>query len=302
MTNWFPGHMHKGVLQIQHALRDVDCVVEVHDARIPFSGRNPRFRDIISMRPHVLVLNKTDLAEIVRNRSELLNKLQSQGVENVLFTNCTKGQQKSISEELIPMVSRAIESRPRHHRQNVESYNLMVIGVPNVGKSAFINAVRRSHTTLKKNAVRVGALAGVTRAVHNKIRVGFDPDMFLIDTPGILPPAVPDMETGMRLALCACLPDRIIGEEYIVDYLLYWFNKHQELSYVLKFEMEEPVDNVYEFLTHVSIKYNMTIKKKSAETGKYELRPDFSRAADFVLKLFRSGDFGKLMIDKDKFY
>ncbi|XP_033762208.1 LOW QUALITY PROTEIN: mitochondrial ribosome-associated GTPase 1-like [Pecten maximus] len=299
MVRWFPGHMQKGVLQVQHMLKNIDCVVELHDARIPFSGRNPRFNDIISLRPHVLVYNKKDLCDL-REKHLILSKLKSEGVDQVMFTQSTVSTKNSfMSKELFSMVTNAIEARPRYHRAELNEFNLLVLGVPNIGKSTFLNYLRRLNTTHHKKAALVGAKAGVTKSVGHRVRVNFDPPIFLIDTPGILTPTVPNIHVGMKLALCGCMPDHYVGEEYIVDYMLYWMNKQQKFGYVKYFELDGPIDDVLPFLKHVALKNKLIKKIKSAETRQFVHIPDFSGAANIVLKSFRKGDLGKFMLDDD---
>lgn len=297
MVRWFPGHMQKGVLQVQYQLKNIDCVIEIHDARIPFSGRNPRFNDIISLRPHILVYNKMDLADL-KKKNLILSKLKSEGID-VLFTQCTSDRDHVLGNEVIPTAIDAIKSRPRYHREEVNEFNLLVLGVPNIGKSTFLNSMRRINTTLVKKAAVVGAKAGVTKVIGNKVRVCHEPSVFLIDTPGILTPSVPDIETGMKLALCGCMPDHFVGEEYIVDYMLYWLNKKQKFRYVKHFGLEGPMDDVMHFLKHVALKHKLVNKIKSAETKQYVYFPDFSGAAKIVINSFRKGELGKYMLDDD---
>ncbi|XP_021359004.1 mitochondrial ribosome-associated GTPase 1-like [Mizuhopecten yessoensis] len=299
MVKWFPGHMQKGVLKVQHMLKNIDCVIEVHDARIPFSGRNPRFNDIISLRPHILVYNKMDLCNL-KKKHLILSKLKSEGVDNVMFTQSTVSTKNTaMSRDLFSLVTKAIEARSRYHRAEINEFNLLVLGVPNIGKSTFLNYLRRLNTTHHKKAASVGAIAGVTRSVGNKVRVNFDPPIFLTDSPGILTPTVPNIHVGMKLALCGCMPDHYVGEEYIVDYMLYWMNKQQQFDYVKYFELKEPIDDVMPFLKHVALKNKMIKKIKSTETRQYVHIPDFSAAANIVIKSFRSGKLGKFMLDDD---
>lgn len=300
LMRWFPGHMNKAMNQMQSRFKDTDCIIEIHDARIPISGRNPRFNDIIALRPHVLLLNKFDLCD-GSLKGKIVDKLQMMGVEKILFTNCLKFKSREIQTEIIPAVIDAVNARPRYNRKDALDYNLMVIGVPNTGKSTFINAVRRMHTTKKKKATRVGAIAGITRSVNSGIRVHFDPEIFLVDTPGILTPTIPNIESGMRLSLCGCLPDHLVGEQYIVDYMLFWLNKHNFFSYVDVFELTEPTDNVLSFLSHVAKKEKMVkkIRDINSRHHHYVYKPDFNHAAQHVLKKFRTGELGSFTLDCD---
>ncbi|KAK3101204.1 hypothetical protein FSP39_001734 [Pinctada imbricata] len=288
--------MQRGWAQIATTLRNIDCIVEVHDARIPFSGRNPKFRDLLQVKPHILILNKADLADLGTKR-HIEEKLKEQGVEKTLFSNCHQQHSKFISKQVIPSIMELIDSRPRYNRSEVNQYEIMVIGVPNVGKSTFINLMKRTHTTSNKKPLSVGAVAGVTRGVSGKVRVSFEPEIFLVDTPGILMPNVDDVETGMKLALCRCLPDHLVGEEFIVDYMLYWMNKHQRFKYVKYFRIEEPTENVFGFLSQIAKKERFIKKIRIPGKNEYTLKPDFLRAAALVLNAFRTGELGQFMLD-----
>ena len=236
--------MHKGLEKMQARLKDIDCVIEIHDARIPFSGRDMQFRTFIQLRPHILLLNKADLADRDKLHDlKIVEKLQDQGVDTVFFTDLRQFEKSNVlKKKILPMVRELTDSRPRYNREGQNEYSAMVIGVPNVGKSTFINAVRWAHTKKKGRAVSVGDKAGVTRSVSNRIKVDNNPPVYIVDTPGILTPQVPDIENGMRLALCSCVPDHLVGEENLVDYLLYWLNKRENFSYVSVFGLDEPVD------------------------------------------------------------
>ncbi|XP_031696463.1 mitochondrial ribosome-associated GTPase 1 [Anarrhichthys ocellatus] len=235
VAHWFPGHMAKGLKQMRASLKSVDCIIEIHDARIPFSGRNPAFQETLDVRPHLLILNKMDLADL-SNQQRILKKLEKKGVTNVLFTDCLKQRDDNI-KKLVPMVVEIIESKPRFNRDENTNYCLMVIGVPNVGKSSLINSLRR--TNLKKGrASRVGGEPGITKAVLTRIQVCQRPVMHLLDTPGVLPPKIESVETGMKLALCGTILDHLVGEDIIADYLLYSLNRLGMFRYdLLNFHM-----------------------------------------------------------------
>ncbi|KAK1886236.1 Mitochondrial ribosome-associated GTPase 1 [Dissostichus eleginoides] len=102
VAHWFPGHMAKGLKQMRANLKSVDCIIEIHDARIPFSGRNPAFQETLDVKPHVLILNKMDLADVSKEQI-ILKKLKRNGVKNVLFTDCLKQRDDNV-KKLVPMV------------------------------------------------------------------------------------------------------------------------------------------------------------------------------------------------------
>ncbi|XP_041365900.1 mitochondrial ribosome-associated GTPase 1-like [Gigantopelta aegis] len=299
---WFPGHMLKGMERIQATLKDIDCVVEVHDARIPISGRNPNFRNILSLRPHLLLLNKADLVDLNSSQKETITTmLRSEGVDTVFFTDLRQFQQnKFLKTRILPKIIELTESRPRFSREGLNEFNILVIGVPNVGKSTLINTLRWANLGRKGKASSVGAIAGVTRSVMSKIKVKTEPPMYIVDTPGILTPKIPDIETGMRLALCSCLPDYLVEEENIVDYLLYWMNRRGLFRYVDYYQMDAPTDSHLELLAHVAFEKKKVNKVKDVATNEYKMMPNFKEAAMIVLKAFREGHLGGFLLDDDK--
>ncbi|XP_048125373.1 mitochondrial ribosome-associated GTPase 1 isoform X1 [Alosa alosa] len=296
VAHWFPGHMAKGLKQMRANLKNVDCIIEIHDARIPYSGRNPLFQESLDIRPHLLVLNKVDLAD-TSNKHSIIRRLEKDGIRNVIFTDCLRQRDDNV-KKVVPQVVELIENRPRFHRDEERSYCLMVIGVPNVGKSSFINALRR--TNLKKGkASRVGAEPGITKAVLTKIQVCERPVMHLVDTPGVQPPGIESVETGMKLALCGTILDHLVGEDVIADYLLFTLNRLERFSYVEKYGLEEPCDSIEQVLKRIAIKLGKTQRVK-AITGVGNITitvPNYTAAAYDFIRAFRKGELGQVMLD-----
>eukprot|EP00076_Gallus_gallus_P015191 XP_015134172.1 mitochondrial ribosome-associated GTPase 1 isoform X1 [Gallus gallus] len=319
-ASWFPGHMAKGLRQMRASLRRADCLVEVHDARIPLSGRNPVLQEVLGIRPHLLVLNKMDLAD-PRQQSRVLEQLRQQGCSYVVFTDC---QRDSNVKKIVPLVAKLVNSSPRYHRAEVRrgreaaawicplvehsnctspcfqstEYSIMVIGVPNVGKSSLINSLRRLH--LKKGkATAVGGEPGVTKAVLTRIQVCETPLVYLVDTPGVLPPKLADVETGMKLALCGAIRDHLVGEDIMADYLLYVLNQQQQFGYMELYGLPEASDNIRHVLKYVAVALGKTQKVKVLTgTGNVNMTMlDYSAAAYEFLRAFRAGRLGRLTLD-----
>lgn len=183
LLRWFPGHMNKGLKQMQRALISVDCVIEVHDARIPFTGRNPVFTSTLTgAKPHILVLNKKDLTVpslIPRVKDQLKSE---QGIQHVIHTN-GKDQSCRGIKALKPIMIELIKDSNRYNRSEEGDYNVMIMGVPNVGKSSLINMMRSTNMKMG-HSLQTGAKAGVTRSMHQKIRICNEPKIFMLDTPG----------------------------------------------------------------------------------------------------------------------
>ncbi|CAG9864047.1 unnamed protein product [Phyllotreta striolata] len=295
LVRWFPGHMGKGLKQMQQKLRSVDCIVEVHDARIPLSGKNSDFKYTVSgLKPHILVLNKADLIE--PSRKPAIVKSLKTDYPHVVFTE-SKNQQCTGVKKIFPLAQELIGESNRYNRANAEDCNLMIIGVPNVGKSSLINAMRIRFLR-KGKATSVGAVPGITRSVLTRIKLCEKPLFYMFDTPGILSPNIPNVETGLKLALCATIEDHRVGEGILADYLLYWLNKQQRFQYVEAFRLDRPNDNILEILSHIAKVNNKQIKIRDT-LNNYLIKPDLNLAAHIFIKSFRNGDLGKIMLDDD---
>ncbi|XP_064125178.1 mitochondrial ribosome-associated GTPase 1 isoform X1 [Loxodonta africana] len=296
VARWFPGHMAKGLKKMQSSLKLVDCIIEVHDARIPLSGRNPLFQETLGLKPHLLVLNKMDLADL-REQKKILQHLEGEGMKNVIFTSCVKDENV---KQIIPTVTELIGNSYRYHRGENLEYCVMVIGIPNVGKSSLINSIRRLHLR-KGKATRVGGQPGVTRTVMSRIQVCERPLVFLLDTPGVLAPRIESVEMGLKLALCGTVLDHLVGEETIADYLLYTLNRQQLFGYVPHYSLGGACDSVESVLKRVAVKLGKTQKVKVLTgTGNVNVvQPNYSAAASDFLRAFRSGLLGPVMLDQD---
>ncbi|XP_068807233.1 mitochondrial ribosome-associated GTPase 1 isoform X2 [Struthio camelus] len=294
VASWFPGHMAKGLRQMRGALRRADCLIEVHDARIPLSGRNPMLQEALGIRPHILVLNKMDLAD-PHQQPKVLEQLKQEGCSHVVFTDC---QRDGNVKKIVPLVAKLVSNSPRYQRAENVEYCIMVIGVPNMGKSSLINSLRRLH--LKKGkATAVGGEPGITKAVLTRIQVCEKPLMYLVDTPGVLPPKLGDMETGMKLALCGAIRDHLVGEDIMADYLLYTLNKHQQFRYVQRYGLAEACDDIQHVLKRVALTLGKTQKVKVLTgTGNVNVTTlDYSAAAYELIRAFRAGHLGRVTLD-----
>lgn len=251
-------------------------------------------QEVLGIRPHLLVLNKMDLAD-PRQQSRVLEQLRQQGCSHVVFTDC---QRDSNVKKIVPLVAKLVNSSPRYHRAESTEYSIMVIGVPNVGKSSLINSLRRLH--LKKGkATAVGGEPGVTKAVLTRIQVCETPLVYLVDTPGVLPPKLADVETGMKLALCGAIRDHLVGEDIMADYLLYVLNQQQQFGYMELYGLPEASDNIRHVLKYVAVALGKTQKVKVLTgTGNVNMTMlDYSAAAYEFLRAFRAGRLGRLTLD-----
>ncbi|NXG83327.1 MTG1 GTPase, partial [Stercorarius parasiticus] len=279
---------------------------------IPLSGRNPMLQEVLGIRPHVLVLNKMDLADPHRKpvsaragregrRAGWLAGWGSAGHRCQLCLCLCKQQLWSfswVSLQIVPLVAKLVDNSPRYHRAESTEYSILVIGVPNVGKSSLINSLRRLH--LKKGrATAVGGEPGVTKAVLTRIQVCEKPLMYLVDTPGVLPPKLEDVETGMKLALCGAIRDHLVGEDIMADYLLYTLNKQQQFRYMQRYGLAEACDAIEPVLRRVALARGRTQKVKVLTgTGNVNVTTlDYPAAAYELLRDFRAGRLGRVTLD-----
>ena len=206
---WYPGHMTKTRRQIQADLKLVDLVAEIIDARIPISSRNPDIDEIVGDKPRLIILNRADQADPAMNK--VWGDWFRQRGWWVMETNARDG--KGVNQ-----FSTAIKSALRDKIEQWKAKGLvgrpvraMVVGVPNVGKSTFINQVA------KKKSAKAGNKPGVTRG---KQWVNVDPGLDLLDTPGILWPKFEDEITGMHLAFTGAVKDEIMDRETLACHLM----------------------------------------------------------------------------------
>uniref|UniRef100_A0A4W2E2U6 Peroxisomal N(1)-acetyl-spermine/spermidine oxidase n=1 Tax=Bos indicus x Bos taurus TaxID=30522 RepID=A0A4W2E2U6_BOBOX len=232
-----------------------------------------------------------------KGAQKIIQHLEREGIKHVVFTNCVKDENV---KQVIPTVTELVGSSYRYHRGEHVEYCIMVIGVPNVGKSSLINSLRRQHLR-KGKATRVGGEPGITRAVMSRIQVCERPLMFLLDTPGVLAPRIPSVETGLKLALCGTVLDHLVGEETLADFLLYTLNRHQLSGYVQHYGLGEACDDIASVLKRVAVKLRKTQKVKVLTgTGNVNvIQPDYPAAARDFLRAFRSGLLGPVMLDRD---
>lgn len=297
VRKWFPGHMGFGMKKMQQKLRIVDCILEVRDARVPFSSKNIRFeKQLTIVRPKILLINKTDLITL-KDRAILEERLTAEESCPVFFTNAKNGLDAGL-KKILPTALELINSIPRLDSDKSSGRNLMVIGIPNVGKSSIINQLRGIHAHRGK-ATKVGALPGVTVHVLEKIKIYENPLVYLLDTPGILSPEVGDIEAGLKLALCAILKDHLVGEDVIADYLLYWLNRQKDFRYVDCLGLKGKSDNILEVMLQVAAKHRMGSLVQDVN-GHVKVKPNLHAAATFILKQYRLGAFGKIFLDKDR--
>lgn len=272
--NWYPGHMKKTREMIQQNLKMVDLVIEVVDARIPVSSRNPIIDDIVSGKKRIIILNKSDLSDKKANDA-WAEHFKKDG--NLVVTmNCMAGGGVN---QLLKVLEKE-QDKKNAEKAVKKPLRMMIVGVPNVGKSSLINRL-----TGKKSA-QVGDRPGVTRG---KQWLTLKNGMQLLDTPGILWPKFEDPKTGINLAYCGSIKDEIMDIATLAMELIgVLANDYPDLlmeRYKLDEILEMPLDN----MEAIALKRGFILPGK---------RIDYERCAKTVLDEFRSGKIGNITLER----
>ena len=278
-VQWFPGHMTKARKIITDNLKLVDVVIELLDARIPYSSANPMLKEIIADKPRVIALNKADLADPAITR-QWIASFKAQGIKAVSVDAMTgKGTKQlvAITEELARYKTDKLLSKgaikPRAAR-------VMIIGIPNVGKSSLINRLAGAART------KTADKPGVTRA-KQWIRIG--KNLELLDTPGILWPKFEDMTVGLKLSFTGAINDEAVDREQVVGVFLETMGKlyPQRLRERYKLDGELPAEPM-DLLELIDRQRDCLLKGGIIETEK---------AQRIVFTDFRSGKLGLVSLD-----
>lgn len=296
---WFPMHMFVQMEKMEGKLRSVDLIVEVHDARIPVSGRNPKFfKQFCSVRPHILVMNKMDLINMKKYKQPIEDYYRhEEGITDIIWTDCKRRIGRALSS-VQPTVLDVLVRSPRFNRFVKTEYQVMVVGIPNVGKSSLINSWRSHNLGKKKNAVAEGARPGVTVRVQNRVRVLDKPPIYVLDTPGVLSPSTRNIDEVMKLSLCNLILESATEPRYVADYLLYWLNRTGDYSYVRHLNVPgEPTDDINKLLIRICCAKDWRTRCLVGTT--YEERWDFDRAVATFINLFRNAVIKDCCLDKD---
>ena len=229
VVQWFPGHMARARRVLAENLKLVDVVVELADARLPFSSRNPEFDRLLGNKPRVLVMNKADLADPAIS-SFWTNYYREKGI-HVLFTDCRSGDgvKKVINEINEVMAEKTQRCLDKGRRAPV--IHAMVVGIPNVGKSSFINRVAG------RAAAVTGDKPGVTR---NKQWLKMNEDIFLLDMPGLLWPKFENQIAAVKLACSGAIKDDILDVGELAAFLLVYLEKHYPDAIKARYKIELP--------------------------------------------------------------
>ena len=275
---WFPGHMTKTKRMIKASLPLVDAVVEIIDARIPESSRNPDLQSLIEGKPRIVILNKCDTAD-EQATSKWLNWYQKQGI-TAIAADCRSGKGLNKFTPAVKQVLAGLIEKYEAKGMKGRILHLMVVGIPNVGKSSFINRLAG------QKKAKVEDRPGVTRT---KQWVKLTNDIELLDMPGVLWPKFEDMSVGEKLAFTGAVKDDVVDIETLACRLLDTLNDlyHDELTARYKIEISDGEEG-YELLKKIGRARGMLVSGGEINT---------ERAAITVLDEYRSGKLGRITLE-----
>ena len=288
--NWFPGHMAKTRKQITEDLKLVDVVIEILDARIPISSQNPEIKQITQNKKKVVVLNKSDLSDEKENKRWMEHFIK-QGNKVVLAdSNAGKGINEVIRQiqDIMQEELKKLAEKGRIGRK----IRVMIVGIPNVGKSSFINRIA------KKNSAEVGNKPGVTK---QKQWIRINDEIELMDTPGVLWPKFESEEVGLNLAFTGTIKDDILQIPEIAYSLTKFLLENYRENLIERYSLNEETvneilsqdqaenQNIYEIMQLIG-------KRRGAIISGGNI--DDEKTSKIILDDFRSGKLGKITLEK----
>jgi len=269
--NWFPGHMHKARKEIKKVMPQMDLIIEVVDARIPFSSENPLVPSLRGDTPLIKVLNKRDLADPAITEQWLQWLEQERGVRAITLTHNER-------KEALGILKLAEELTPGHDRQK-SALRVMILGIPNVGKSTLIN------TLAGRPAAKTGNEPAVTRAQQ---AIKLPDNILLYDTPGFLWPKLSPEQCGYRLAISGAIRSAVLDFEDVAmfeaDYLVQAYPELVMARYGLD---QKPADGL-------ALMDAIAAKRKFFRRGGV---PDLHKVSEILLNEFRAGTIGRISLE-----
>lgn len=289
--NWYPGHMAKTKRQIVEDLKLIDVVVEILDARIPVSSQNPDIQEYIKNKPTIILLNKSDLSNIEENK-KWVNKIKKEGKSAVLV-NCNSGDGIKDAIAEIKMVYNNIKEQYQNKGRVGKTIRVIVLGIPNVGKSSFIN--RASN----KVSAQVGNKPGVTR---QKQWIRIEEGIELLDTPGVLWPKLGDEKVALNLSYTGTIKDDVLETTEVGFSLLKFLIENNLMELIERYKLDLEVvkqiledSNLEKNEKGLEILHQIGRKRGAIISGG---NIDEEKTAKIILDDFRSGKIGRITLEK----
>ena len=276
--NWYPGHMKKTMDNIRASLKLVDIVGEIIDARIPISSKNPVIDDVLKDKPRIMILNKSDMAD-ENETKKWLSYYRKQGYGAVVVDALhSKGLDKiySVAKEMLTDKFKKLEEK----NLSAKTIRMMIVGIPNVGKSTFINSIS------KRKSAKIGDRPGVTKQVQ---WIKTKNDLELLDTPGVLWPKFEDERIGLHLAFTGAIKDEIMDIENLAFRFIDELNKKDVNILKKRYNLSEDSYEETIFLMDEIGRNRGAILKKN--------EIDYFKVANLVLDDFRKVKLGRITLE-----
>ena len=273
---WYPGHMTKAKRQMQEDIKLIDLVIELVDARIPMSSRNPDIDELGKNKFRLILMNKADLADPECSKT-WSRYFKEKGFSVILLDARSKSAMKSITDAILSACSEKLERDKKRGIKN-RPIRAMVVGIPNVGKSTFINSYAG------KACAKTGNKPGVTKG---KQWIRFGKNVELLDTPGILWPKFEDQQVGLRLALIGSINDEILNTDELALELIAFLKGHYPGLLGDRYGVEEEQKDA-------KLLKNIAENRKCLGKGG---EIDYSKAAALLIDDFRSGRLGRITLE-----
>ena len=288
--NWYPGHMAKTKREIKEDLKLIDVVIEILDARIPISSRNPDMKEIIENKKKIVILNKCDLAD--KNQNERWVKhYKENGIPAILINSNTGEGIKNVIPEIEKIMEDEIKKSDKKGRVG-RIIRVLVLGISNVGKSSFINRISQ------KTSAKVGNKPGVT---VRKQWIRIKNNIELLDTPGVLWPKFQSQEVALNLSYTGTIKDEVLDKEDIafnlikklkkeyLDLLYNAYNLDKEQTNSILEKIEDENEQILKLMNIMGRKRGTLISGGNV---------DLSKISDIILRDFRTAKIGKITLEK----
>jgi len=275
--NWYPGHMKKTKELIEANLKLVDVVIELLDARIPISSRNPQFDQLIGHKKRVVALNKYDLADPVRTK-RWIQYYADLGIKAIPINSLNGDGVSTLIDEAKGACTDVLEKAQRQGRM-MRPIRAMIVGIPNVGKSSLINKLAG------KNAAKTGNKPGVTKG---KQWIRLNKEVELFDTPGILWPKIEEDAMGIKLACSGAIKDEILNIEDIAFHLISMIMVDYKRVFFDRYKIDPEMDDVVEIMTFIGRKRGCLVRGNEV---------DLEKASRLIVDEFRKGVIGRITLE-----
>lgn len=273
---WYPGHMTKAKRMMQENMKLIDIMIELVDARIPQSSRNPDIDQLAAGKYRLILLNKSDMADD-QTTAEWEKYFKSKGFF-VTKTNSRSGKGVKATQNIILEACKEKLERDRKRGIKNRPIRAMIAGIPNVGKSTFINSL------VGRACTKTGNKPGVTKG---KQWIKLNKNIELLDTPGILWPKFEDQTVGLKLALIGSIRDEILNQDEMAIELIEYLKNHYPGILEKRYQVEEAKDRV-EILNQIAENRNCRMKGNEL---------DYEKAARILLEEFRNGKLGRISLE-----